>query len=148
MTVFWLVAGVVLLGVEALTLAFFAVFVAVAGFAAAIAAAMNAEPWVQVVVFVGVGLLGLALARPPLLRILQARRGDLSFPGVQGLVGQRAVTVDMVGDEHHPGHALLAGERWLAFTDAGTLEPDVPVTVSAVRGTTLLVRPVQPAPSR
>jgi membrane protein implicated in regulation of membrane protease activity len=148
MLVFWLIAGLVLLGIEALTLAFFGAFIGVAAFAAGIAAALGAEPWLQLVVFVAVGLLGLALARPPLLRMVQARRGDLSFPGVQGLVGQRAVTVDIVGDEHHPGHALLAGERWLAFTDAGTLEPDVPVTVSAVRGTTLLVRPVQPAPSR
>jgi len=148
MTVFWLVAGVLLLGVEALTLAFFAAFLGVASFAAGIAAATNAEPWLQVVVFGTVGLLGLVLARPPLLRAVQTRRGELSFPGVQGLVGQRAVTVDVVGDEHHPGHALLAGERWLAYTDAGTLEPDVSVTVSAVRGTTLLVRPVQqPAPS-
>jgi membrane protein implicated in regulation of membrane protease activity len=147
MTVFWLVAGVLLLGVEALSLAFFAVFVAVASFAAALAAGAGAEPWLQVLVFVAVGLLGLVVARPPLLRAMRLRRGDVALPGVQGLVGQRAVTVDVVGDEHHPGHALLAGERWLAVSDAGPLEPDVAVTVTAVRGTTLMVRPVQAAPS-
>jgi membrane protein implicated in regulation of membrane protease activity len=55
----------------------------------------------------------------------------------------------MVGDEHHPGHAMLAGERWLAVTDSGTaLGPDTPVTVAAVRGTTLVVRPLQTASAR
>jgi membrane-bound ClpP family serine protease len=96
-----------------------------------------------------VGLAGILLARPPLLRALRLRRGDITLPGVQNLVGQQAVTVDLVGDEHHPGHAMLAGERWLAFTDLEQpLQPDVPVTITAVRGTTLLVRPVQPIPSR
>ena len=145
MTVFWLVAGVILLGVEALTLAFFAVFIALGMFAAAVAAGTGAQDWAQVVSFVGVAGLGILLGRPPLMRGLRSRQGALALPGVQGLVGQQAVTVDVVGDVHHPGHAMLAGERWLAVTDAGTpLDPDVTVTVAAVRGTTLVVRPLQP----
>lgn len=142
MTIFWLVAGVLLLGVEVLTVVFFSLFVALGAFGACIAAGMGADTWVQVLVFVAVSLLGIALARPPLMRAINDRRHETALPGVQGLVGQRAVTVDVVGDELHPGHALLAGERWLAVTDAGApLEPDVPVTVAAVRGTTLVVRP-------
>ena len=143
MTIFWLVAGVALLGVEAVTLAFFALFVALGMFAAAIAAGLGAQDWVQVALFVGVAALGIMAARPPLMRSLRSRRDVVALPGVQGLVGQHAVTVDEVGDVHHPGHALLAGERWLAFTDASQpLPPDLPVTVAAVRGTTLLVRPL------
>ncbi len=142
MTVFWLVAGVILLGVEALTLVFFALFVALGMFAAAIASAMGSDAWVQVLVFVAVAGIGVLLARPPLMRSVHLR-GVITLPGVQGLVGQHAVTVDVVGDAHHPGHALLAGERWLAVTDgAQPLPPDVPVTVAAVRGTTLVVRPL------
>jgi membrane protein implicated in regulation of membrane protease activity len=148
MTVFWLVTGFVLLGVEALTLAFFAVFVALGMFAAAVASSAGAASWVQVLAFVGVAGLGVLLARPPLLRTLRAHNESLALPGVQGLVGQHAVTVDVVGDTHHPGHALLAGERWLAVTDAAApLGPDVTVTVAAVLGTTLLVRPLQSVPS-
>lgn len=148
MTIFWLVAGVLLLGVEVLTVVFFALFVALGAFGACIASGLGADTWLQVVVFAAVSLLGIALCRPPLMRMVHDRRHDTSMPGVQGLVGQRAVTVDVVGDELHPGHALLAGERWLAVTDAGTpLEPDVPVTVAAVRGTTLVVRPAG-APAR
>ena len=142
MTIFWLVAGVLLLGLELLTTVFFSLFVAVGAFGACIASSLGADTWLQVLVFVGVSLVGIALGRPPLMRLVHDRRHDITLPGVQGLVGQRAVTVDVVGDDLHPGHALLAGERWLAVTDAGMpLEPDVPVTVAAVRGTTLVVRP-------
>ena len=146
MTIAWLVSGGVLLGVELITLVFFAAFLGVGCFAAAIAAGAGADTWVQVLVFVLVALLGILLGRPPLRRALRARH-DTVLPGVQGLVGQRAVTVDMVGDEHHPGHALLAGERWLAVTDAAEpLQPDLTVTVAAVRGTTLVVRPLKAKP--
>jgi membrane protein implicated in regulation of membrane protease activity len=143
MTIFWLVAGVLLLGVELLTVVFFSLFVAVGAFAACIAAGLGADTWLQVVLFVGVSMLGMVIGRPPLMRLVHDRRHDITLPGVQGLVGQRAVTVDLVGDELHPGHALLAGERWLAVTDAGLpLQPDVTVTVAEVRGTTLVVRAV------
>ncbi len=145
MTIFWLVAGVLLLGVEVLTVVFFSLFVALGAFGACIASALGADTWLQVVVFVGVSLVGILIGRPPLMRAVNDRRHDTSLPGVQGLVGQHAVTVDVVGDEMHPGHALLAGERWLAVTDAGVpLQPDVPVTVAAVRGTTLVVRAASP----
>jgi membrane protein implicated in regulation of membrane protease activity len=147
MTVFWLVVGVLLLGLEVLTQALFALFAAAGLFGAAIAAALGAPVWAQVLVFAGVAVAGMVLGRPPLVRALHLHPGPITLPGVHGLVGQRAVTVDVVGDEHHPGHALLAGERWLAFTDAGPLGPDVPVTVAAVHGTTLLVRPVQSGPA-
>jgi membrane protein implicated in regulation of membrane protease activity len=143
MIIFWLVAGGVLLGVEIITLVFFAAFLGVGSFAAAIAAALGADTWLQVLVFVLVALLGILLGRPSLVRALRSHR-VISLPGVQGLVGQRAVTVDVVGDEHHPGHALLAGERWLAVTDTGQpLQPDLTVTVAAVRGTTLVVHPLE-----
>lgn len=143
MIIFWLVAGGILLGVEIITLVFFAAFLGVGSFAAAIAAAAGAATWLQVLVFVLVALLGILLGRPPLMRALRSHR-VIALPGVQGLVGQRAVTVDVVGDEHHPGHALLAGERWLAVTDAGEpLPPDRAVTVAAVRGTTLVVHPLE-----
>lgn len=148
MTIFWLVFGVLLLGLEVLTVAFFALFLAAAAFGAAIASGFGVDVWVQVVVFAAVAILGVLIGRPPLMRLVHRHDAVMTLPGVQGLVGQRAVTVDVVGDEHHPGHAMLAGERWLAITDAGAeLEPDVTVTVTAVRGTTLVVRPFMPAPA-
>ena len=58
------------------------------------------------------------------------------------VVGQQAVTLDRVATEKDVGHALLAGERWLAISaDGRAIDADRPVTVTAVVGTTLVVWP-------
>ena len=143
----WLVGGLALLGIELHSQAFFAFFLAVGAFGAAIVAATVSEQWwPSVVVFAGISTAGLLLVRPVFVRISERRAGPpLQLPGPAGvgtLVGQPALTLDSVGDEHHPGHAQLAGERWLAVTDApGGLAPDTAVKVVAVRGTTLVIAP-------
>lgn len=147
MVALYIIAAVLLLGIEAFTVAFFAVFVAVGLLAAAVTAAVGVPVWGQLVTLSAVSLVGLGVARPPLARALMRSRSPLPLPGVQDLVGQTALTVDVVGDEHHPGHALLAGERWLAIVESGRpVPPQSSVTVAAVRGTTLVVRPVAALP--
>jgi membrane protein implicated in regulation of membrane protease activity len=137
----YILVAVLLLGIEAFTLAFFAVFIAVGLLAAALAAAVGLPVWAQLATLSAVSVAGLALARPPLARAMMRGRKPMLTPGVQDLIGQTALTVDEVGDEHHPGHALLAGERWLAIAENGlSLPPQSTVTIAAVRGTTLVVR--------
>jgi membrane protein implicated in regulation of membrane protease activity len=136
----YILVAVVLLGIEAFTLAFFAVFVAVGLLAASVAAAVGLPVWAQLATLSAVSVAGLLLARPPIARAMMRSHPRMLLPGVQQLVGQTALTVDEVGDEHHPGHALLAGERWLAITESGPpLPPQSTVTIAAVRGTTLVV---------
>ncbi len=148
MVALYILAAVLLLGIEALTLTFFAVFVAVGLLAAALVAAIGAPLWAQLVTLSAVSVAGLVVARPPITRAMMRARTAIHLPGVQDLVGQTALTVDEVGDEHHPGHAVLAGERWLAVAENGLpLPPQSTVIVAAVRGTTLLVRPRPALPS-
>src|SRR2546421_4945801 len=108
MVVIWVVAAAVMLGIEVFATAFYAVFVAAGLVSAAIADALGAPLWLQLVLIGGVSMVGVGVARPPLIRMMERRRPDITLPGVQNIVGQRAMTVDEVGDEHHPGHALLA----------------------------------------
>ena len=141
MFVVWAVLAAFLLAVEVFATAFYAVFIAAGLIGGAIVSAAGGPLWLQLVVIIVVSLIGVAGARPPLVRMMMRNRPTVVLKGVQGIVGQMAMTVDVVGDEHHPGHALLAGERWLAITDApAPLPPDQTVTVAAVRGTTLVVR--------
>jgi membrane protein implicated in regulation of membrane protease activity len=146
MFVLWLALTVAFVVLEVHTQAFYAVFVAVGAAGAALTDLAAGSLWLQGLVFAVLAFAGLALVRPVLVVKFQRSLPIVKFRGIQasadGLVGQPAITVDTVGDEHHPGHALFAGERWLAVTD--TLQPlpaQVPVVVVAVRGTTLLVRP-------
>jgi membrane protein implicated in regulation of membrane protease activity len=140
----WLIAGLVLLAVEAHTVAFYALFLALGAFAAAVVSGIGLPLWVDAVVFAGVAT-GTTLLVRPLLKASYDRHQAprLVLPGgSDSLVGQRALTLDDVGDEHHPGHAKLAGENWLAVTDEpGGLGRDTAVMVVEVRGTTLVVMP-------
>jgi membrane protein implicated in regulation of membrane protease activity len=143
----WLAMTVAFIALEVHTQAFYALFVALGSAAAAICALLNGDLWLQGVLFAVISIGGWSLVRPTLRARFDHSVPIPKFLGIQasadGLVGQRAVTLDTVGDEHHPGHALFAGSRWLAVTDLPEpLAAEVPVVVVAVRGTTLLVHPV------
>ncbi len=147
MVAFWFVAGLVLIAVELHTVAFYSVFIAIGSLAAGLLALFvpDSAIWVQAALAAVVSLIGLVAIRPFASRTFLHGSGGVVSRGVHGgLVGQEALTLDMVGDEHHPGHVQLASERWLAVTDAAQpLGADTAVTVTAVRGTTLLVRPIR-----
>jgi len=141
--IFWLVAAILLAAGEIHTQAFCLLFVAVGAGVAAVLAGVGLPIFVQVLVGAVASVGGVFAVRPTLKRAMEGRlAAPYRFPGLAGgLVGAHAVTVDTVGDEHHPGHALLGNERWLAITDAAEpLPSETPVVVAAVRGTTLLVR--------
>ena len=141
----WFVAGLALLVLELASTTFFSIFLAVGAFAAGVLAFVlpDSPVWFQAVVAIAVAMVGVVLVRPFVSKRLR-RRGDAPLtPGVHGgFVGQRALALDEIGEELHPGHVRLAGETWLAFSeDHQTIPSGAPVIVSAVRGTTLAVRP-------
>jgi membrane protein implicated in regulation of membrane protease activity len=138
----WVVAAALLLAAEVHTQVFYALFLALGAVVAAVVAALGADLIWQGLAGSAVAVLGVIAVRPSLKQMMDRHTHTFHFPGMPGgLVGQHAVTVDEVGDEQHPGHALLANERWLAATDSpNPLPPQTPVVVTAVRGTTLHVR--------
>jgi membrane protein implicated in regulation of membrane protease activity len=146
----WFVLAVGLLLFELHHLAFYALFGAIGGLVAAVVAlvaptAIGAQAGIAVVVSVA----GVVLARPFVSRAYERRHHVSQVArGVHGgLVGQEAVTLDDVGDAHAVGHVRLVGERWLAVSGAaGTIPAGTTVLVTQVRGTTLVVLPLDRAP--
>jgi len=149
--ILWFIAALALLVAELASTTFYAIFLAIGAAAAGLLAFFvpDSPAWIQWVVAIVVAMAGVALVRPVLGRRLARGRGAHIGPGVHGgFVGQRALTLDQVGDELHPGHVRLAGETWLAYTDDhSVIDPSAPVIVSAVRGTTLIVRQAGAAPA-
>jgi membrane protein implicated in regulation of membrane protease activity len=97
----------------------------------------------QAIVAIAVSISGVIVARPYVSVVFHRHKGGHVARGVHGgLVGQEAVTLDEVGDLHQVGHVRLAGERWLAVTSGPAIAPGCAVFVTAVRGTTLEVWPV------
>ncbi len=144
MYIIWFVAALALLVLELASTSFFAVFLAAGAFAAGVLAFVlpDVAIWIQAVLALVVAMAGVVIVRPFVSQRLR-RRGEAPLtPGVHGgFVGQRALALDAIGDELHPGHVRLAGETWMAFSEDQPIAAGDPVIVTAVRGTTLAVRP-------
>src|SRR3954463_5849497 len=140
----WFVAALALLVLELASTTFFSIFLAIGAFAAGVVAfvAPDSPIWIQAVVAIAVAMLGVVVGRPPPRQRLRRQGEPPLTPGVHGgFVGQRALGLDQIGDELHPGHVRLAGETWLASAaDPRPIPSGAPVIVTAVRGTTLVVR--------
>lgn len=146
MFVLWLALVVAFIALEVHTQQFYGLIVALGAAAGAITDLAGGTLWLQGFLFVVVALIAWAALRPFARRRFEREVPVTQFRGVatssDGMVGQHAITVDTVADEHHPGHVMIAGERWLAVTDTrDPLPAQLPVTIVAVRGTTLLVHP-------
>jgi membrane protein implicated in regulation of membrane protease activity len=149
--VFWFGAALALLVLELASTTFFSVFLALGAFVAGVLAFLwpDSAWWFQAVVAIAVAGVGVVVGRPFLSRRLREGAQPAMTPGVHGgFVGQRALALDEVGEELHPGHVRLAGEVWMAFTEGpDPIATGAPVIVTAVRGTTLVVRPATGSPA-
>ena len=144
MAIVWLVIGVGLLIAELRHLAFYLLFVGIGCLAAAaVALAAPSAIGAQAAVAVVVAAAGVTAVSPVMSRAFHQHRGGQVARGVHGgLVGQEALTLDVVATMHQRGHVRLGGERWLAVSgDGSAIGPSTPVVVTAVEGTTLTVWP-------
>jgi membrane protein implicated in regulation of membrane protease activity len=146
MLVVWVLVCIGFVLFELHHLAFYALFLAAGALVAGIVALAAPDAYaVQGAVAGAVSVAGIALVRPS-LRAAYVRhhpRAQVARGVHGGLVGQEAVTLDEVGDDHGLGHVRLVGERWLAVTGSGiTIPTGTRVVVTEVRGTTLVVWPV------
>ncbi len=145
MVIAWVVLGVGLLLFELHHMAFYALFGAIgAAAAAAVAVLLPDAIALQIVVAIVLTVVGVVAARPFVSHAFERHRtGGHITRGVHGgLVGQEALTLDAVGGDHSVGHVRLAGERWLAVSGGPAIPAGTPVLVTALRGTTLTVWPV------
>ncbi len=142
----WLWLGiVVVLGVgEMLTAGFFMLPFAIGAAVATVLAWANVTLTVQLVVFIGVSLVALFSLR----RFAWSDR-EPSYPvGVKRFVDARGVVIELIDPMTGKGKVRLGrGETWSASTDLGLrMEPGTPIRVIEVRGSHLIVEPVNDTP--
>jgi membrane protein implicated in regulation of membrane protease activity len=137
---FWLIVAGVLVITEVLTLALFAAFLALGAAGAAIAALLGLPALVDALVFAVVGVGGIVVGRPPMMRALGRRPGPLLRSGADSMIGERAILQEPILGPDRPGHVKIAGELWPALTATGIAVPaGTPIVVRALRSATLIV---------
>jgi membrane protein implicated in regulation of membrane protease activity len=136
----WLVIALVLVLVEVTNFAFFSVFLAVGALAAALTSALGGAIVPQLIVFAGVTMAGLLLARRPILSAVEGKPERQLLSGAQGMVGQEAVVVEKVEGRHPPGVVRARGEEWPAVSyDPEPHEPGEVVVIVELERTRVVV---------
>jgi membrane protein implicated in regulation of membrane protease activity len=136
----WLIAALLLAGLELATLDLTLLMMAVGAGAASLAAAVGLNVVVQVMVAVVVGVALLAFVRPNIVRRLHA--GPTLQNGPEGLVGKSGLVLERV--TAHTGRVKLRGEVWSArtFDEATVVEPGQKIGVAEIDGATAVVYPI------
>jgi membrane protein implicated in regulation of membrane protease activity len=136
MVIVWIAFALAMALVEVASVAFYAAFLAAGALAAAVAALLGANVYIQAAAFLVVALVGILVVRPALVR----RRRPAVVSGARGMIGQTGIVVEPIKGEHVAGHVRLAGESWPAVSaDGKPIAADATVTVTEIRGSTLVV---------
>lgn len=109
--VFWLIAMVALLAVEAAVPGLISIWFAIGALAALISAMFHAPIWLQVVWFVVVSILSLILTRPFVKKYVNSRTTPTNAD--MG-IGKDAVVVEEIDNLHGKGAVLIDGKTWTA----------------------------------
>lgn len=141
-SVYWLIAFVVLAGIEAATMALTTVWFAGGAIAAFLLSLTGASVNAQLTVFVVVSFVLLFFTRPWALRHVNRHAIKTN---VDSLVGRQARVTAEVNNALGTGSAVINGQEWTARSerDEDVLPVEAVVEICAIRGVKLIVKKVQ-----
>ena len=133
--VYWLIALVIFLVIEAATLGLATIWFA----GGALVAMCGAGIVIQIVLFLVVSLVLLFFTRPLAVRFLNK---DTLKTNVDRVVGMEGVVTEEISNLAGTGKVSLGGNMWTARTEneGGTIPVDAVVTVLRVEGVKLIVK--------
>lgn len=140
MTVLWAVILVILVIVEAATVQLVTIWFAVGALAALIAAIFDVSLTVQIIIFVAVSLLALAITRS----IVKKRINQQSQPlNADRNIGKVAVVTEEIDNIKATGKVKINGMDWTARSEANEIIPaDKEVEIVKIEGVKLIVKTI------
>ena len=137
---FWLIALIVLLVGEAITIGLTFVWFAVGALGALIVAVLGGALWLQVVIFLALSGVTLALARPVFARFLKTSHAATNADRV---IGQTAVVTEQIDNLSGTGQVNVAGQIWSARSAHDVVIPrETGVRVLKISGVKVLVEAI------
>ena len=137
---FWLMAFIILVVMEFLTMGLTTIWFAVGALAAFFASLFGAAFWVQIILFLIVSLVVLVVYRPLAVKYVNSRR---TRTNVDDLIGKEGKVTEKIDNLNQTGRVVLNGMDWSARTTiGGTIDVDTIVRVVDVKGVKLIVEPV------
>ena len=138
MAVVWLIAMVVFLVVEAIVPGLISLWFAIGALAALIAAMLHAPIWLQVVWFLVVSVISLALTRPLAKKYVNARTQPTN---ADRILGKDCVVREPIDNVQGTGAVSVDGKIWTARmdTDGQTAGQGEIVVALRIEGVKLIV---------
>lgn len=138
MLLFWIIALVVLIVVEAVTAQMVTIWFAAGALGAIVAERLGAEVWLQWVVFVAVSAIALVATRPLVKKLTKTK---VQPTNADRCIGQIAVVTEEINNIEGKGQVHVNGVTWTARSlDGMVFKKDERVTVEKIDGVKLIVK--------
>lgn len=139
MALFWLVALIVFAVAEAATVGLVSIWFAGGALVALIAAGLGGPIWLQLVLFLVVSCVMLALLRPFVKNIAMPHK---TRTNADRHIGQRALVTEEINNLAETGAVRLDGVIWTARSESGEVIPvGTTITVRRIAGVKVWVAP-------
>ncbi len=136
--VFWLFIVVVMAIIEIITLGLTTIWFAAGALVAFIASIMGANLVVQIVLFVAVSVVLMAVTRPLAVRFLNK---DREATNAESLIGKQAVVKQEIDNLNARGMVSVNGQEWTARASGDKIIPQgATVEIMEISGVKLLVK--------
>ena len=137
-TIFWLVVVAVMLVIEIFTMGLTTIWFSLGAVAAAIAAALGAPLWVQILLFSVVSVLIMLLVRPFAMKVMDKSRTKTN---IEEVIGEQAEVIEDIDNQRERGKVRYRGVEWMARSvDGNKIAVGEMVMVESVAGVKLIVR--------
>ena len=139
-TILWFVLLIIFISVEAATVTMVSAWFAIGALAAVITALLGAQLWVQIVVFLAVSGVSLALLRPIAKKYFDPR---ITRTNVDALTGKICPVVADIDNLTSAGQVKIGDVEWSArSTDGQSIPAGTQVKIDRVEGVKVYVTPV------
>lgn len=139
--IYWLIAMIVFLVIEAVTVSIVTIWFAVGALAALLTSVLGGGIVVQVVVFLVVSAIFLAALRPIVKRYLTP---NITRTNVDTVIGMECYVTTAIDNLNAAGQVKLGGMPWTARSATGEAIPEgTLVRVEKLEGVKLFVSPVE-----
>lgn len=139
MAIGWLVLLILSLVAEGATAAVTSIWFAAGALVAMIAAMLDAQLWLQILLFMVVSILLLLSLRPLLKKYITPKKIRTNIDSV---IGSQGVVVETIDNIAATGRVKLGGMEWSARSVSGeTIESGTVITVEKIEGVKVFVAP-------
>ncbi|MCX7745875.1 MAG: NfeD family protein [Clostridia bacterium] len=142
MWIFWLIAAIVFLAIEFISVTFWTIFFSFAAIITMVTTLFVKDPLIQIVIFAAISAVAIPFGRPILQKCFKINR-EIKPSAVDAMTGKQAVVVKDISSQEF-GLVKVDGESWTAKSSSGeTMIEGQTVVVKGVEGVKLIVSPLE-----